>query len=498
MKQFDIIVSLWNGLPNIGEYLGCGVCIAPVLILTAKHVVKSFSATDIRAGLIPDRDSGLSGKNMELHSERDVAVLTLAREHEKQVIPCNLTPGLKKGERIQLLAYNKSEKCTKGPMNVDLSNWVEPDGWEFHTEPVPGMSGGAALRDGQLAGIIQARDKTENSGIIIPLDAVKDFLAPFLPKKISNRPEGNGASGELPKEDGRFKAQIARRIQRELSHKDAEPLRKGLLEALGIDEENAEKASSQLADKLLAKEVDEAIRNYLLFVTKDCIFKDGLRYEESRDKIDGIKEIAEELLGWLVLSSVDEEAIAELLPAGLAGDSLYFVLGHGTLGGVELAMSRRFQRKAELLGRESPSDQRSPYHIPADPRYFTETDNETVRKLFLEIWNKVFDTPEEQKKESEKLTAQEINILNETLRDLRKRKRDTEHYYIAFPLETVEPERVKEIFRELLAKDKLNQMTVVEFGSQAGSKVLVMDEERVIAAINGFYRAVNKQDKSQE
>ena len=358
------------------------------------------------------------------------------------------------------------------------------------------MSGGAALRDGQLAGIIQARDDTENSGIIIPLDAVKDFLEPFLPKRISARPEGNTAFRELPREDGRFKAQIARRIQRELRHQDAEPLRKGLLEELGIDEKNAEKASSQLADKLLAKEVDEAIRDYLVFVTIDCIYKDGLRYEESRDKIDEIKKIAEELLGWLVLSSVDEEAIAELLPDGLADDSLYFVLGHGTLGGVELAMSGRFQRKAEWLAKESPSDQQSPYHVAVDSRYFTETDNETVRKILLEIWNRVFDRPEEQKKESEEFTDREIRTLNETLRDLRKRKRDTEHYYIAFRLQTVEPDRVKEIFRELLAK--LNQMTVVEFGSQLGSKVLVMDEERVIAAINGFYRAVNRQDKSQE
>ncbi|MEA1934265.1 MAG: serine protease [Thermodesulfobacteriota bacterium] len=496
MKQFDIIVSLWNGSPNNGKYLGCGVCIAPDRILTAKHLVKDFLPTNIFAGLIPDRDSGLPVKHMELHQERDVSVLTLARVHKKQAIPCNLTPSLKQGKDIQLLAYNKTEKCTKGPIKVDLSNWVKPCGWEFHTQPVPGMSGGAALRKGQLVGIIQARDNTENSGIIIPLDAIKDFLAPFL-RKTSVRPEENTAFRELPRENGSsFKAQIARRIQRELRHQDAEQLRKGLLEELGIDEKNAEKASSQLADKLLAKEVDKAIRDYLVSVTIDCIYKRGLRYEESRDKIDGIKEIAEELLGWLVLSSVDEKAIAELLPDGLAGDSLYFVLGHGTLGGVELAMSGRFHRKAEWLAKESPSAQQSPYHVHVDPRYFTETDNETVRKLLLEIWNKVFDSPEKQKKESEELTAREIRSLNETLRDLRKRKRDTEHYYIAFHLETVEPEMVKEIFRKLLSK--LNQMTVVEFGSQAGSKVLVMDEEMVIAAINGFYRAVNKQDKSGE
>lgn len=122
MKQFDIIVSLWNGLPSRGEYLGCGVCIAPDLILTAKHIVKSFPPTNIFAGLIPDRDSGLPVKHIEPHLQRDVAVLALAREHKKQAIPCNLTPGLEQGKDIQLLAYNKTEKCTKGPIKVDLSN----------------------------------------------------------------------------------------------------------------------------------------------------------------------------------------------------------------------------------------------------------------------------------------------------------------------------------------------------------------------------------------
>ena len=74
MKQFDIIVSLWNGSPNSGKYLGCGVCIAPDLILTTKHVVKSFSPKNIRAGLISDRDSGLSVKHIELHPKEHDAL----------------------------------------------------------------------------------------------------------------------------------------------------------------------------------------------------------------------------------------------------------------------------------------------------------------------------------------------------------------------------------------------------------------------------------------
>ena len=228
----------------------------------------------------------------------------------------------------------------------------------------------------------------------------------------------------------------------------------------------------------------------------DCIYKEGHRYNESQSLIPRIKAIAEEIMGWLVLSSVDEKAIAKLLPDGLDAESLYFVLGHATLGGVELAMSRLFQRKTEWLGKEHRS-QCSSFHIPIAQEYLTDDVNENVRKLLLEIWNKVFDSPEDQKREETELTKLEIDQLNAALKSRRKKRRDKEHYYFAFELGDIEPETVKKIFSVLLGKDKLNQMTVVEMGSDQGSKVLLLDEVSVISEINEFYRAINR-DSTQE
>ncbi len=64
-------------------------------------------------------------------------------------------------------------------------------------------------------------------------------------------------------------------------------------------------------------------------------------------KHDQIKEAIQQILGWMVLASVDDSYIKNL---GSAPDypSVYFELPVETPAGVELIVSRRFQRQAKF------------------------------------------------------------------------------------------------------------------------------------------------------
>lgn len=501
MKQRDIIVSLWSSdSTDDGSYLGCGVCIGKRDILTAKHVIESVAENQIYVGAIPRGDTTIPIEGCQKHENRDLAILILVKAHGKEIIFCDSTTAIEAGDEVQLLAYNKTARNTKGPIKLEITNWTQPNGWEFHTKPVEGMSGGAVLLNDKLVGIIQAKEEEENSGIIIPLDAVSDFLKPYTTSSDTSSTKPNPIK-DIPKEDGTFREKLAKHIARELRRPNAHSLLASLLEELGIEEKEPLKALPELADKLLDKPVDVGIRNYLTVATIDCILESGFRYADSRDNIPEIKRIAETIMGWLVLSSIDEEEIQTIIPEGIDTESLYFVLGHvSTSGGVELVLSRCFQRNPKLSGKEQ-LDQNSPNHIEIDPRFFADDAddaNDPTSQIMVEIWNKVFDSPEEFKESGAKFSEDDIKILNATLRSRRMQKHDAEHYYLTFNTSSCQEDQVRKIYRELLANDKLYQMTVVEIGSKKGSKTLIMDEVEVIAEINSFYRAINPQEAKQE
>jgi hypothetical protein len=175
--------------------------------LTAKHVPCPVGKQEIpfarlRAGLSGIREGGMLIHSVEHHPERDISLLVLRRPHEKPVVACNATATLQEGGQVELLAYNMAEACLKGPIPVNLTNWSQPDSWEFHTEPAHGMSGGAVLLDNKLVGIIQARDDSQNGGIIIPLSAIHAFLAANL--SIAPIPVPPEQDEQLEQEDQQF------------------------------------------------------------------------------------------------------------------------------------------------------------------------------------------------------------------------------------------------------------------------------------------------------
>ncbi len=207
MDLSDIIVSLWDGLPNQGTFLGSGVCIAPDKVLTAKHVIcpasgKEVPANRIKAGMVR-RDPGMPIKSLHHYPDRDITLLNLIQPHNKTQAGCNSNVTLKQGMVVELLGYDNSPSGgdTKRFQST-LSIWAEPDSWKFHTQPSHGMSGGAVLWDGELVGIIQAKSDSQNAGIMIPLSAIHDFLAANL--QLAPLPVPPEQDEQLELEDQQF------------------------------------------------------------------------------------------------------------------------------------------------------------------------------------------------------------------------------------------------------------------------------------------------------
>jgi hypothetical protein len=216
--------------------------------------------------------------------------------------------------------------------------------------------------------------------------------------------------------------------------------------------------------------------------TSDC-----LRYHQTSDKLT-VKQIAEQILGWLVLSSIDEHEIQNIFPCCTQHESLFFTLAVDSFAGVEIVLSRRFNHKTTWQKKDSP-DPKGTYAIPSQQSCFKWEDEETVRKMLIEIWNAVFPALDTQKSpDSKKLDETELRKLDSTLRSRRIKSRNAEHYYIAFKLPK-DDSFAENVYRQLL--NCLPQMTVVQFGVKGSGNLFLIPEEYVSTEVNEFYRAIN-------
>lgn len=277
---------------------------------------------------------------------------------------------------------------------------------------------------------------------------------------------------------GDFKKFLHQKIDVELRRPEAKFLTEQLAEYFGHD-----KAASDLItliiDSLLEHPVDEAIRNYLTLAASDCIHSKGNRRHEVGDNVAVVTEIAEQILGWLVLASIDENEIQQILPRHDRHESLFFALGVNSVRGVEIVLSRCFNHNTT----------KSPIYIRLPESCFKWKDEETVRKIQIEIWNTVFLGAEQQKGENDELDATEIDTLDATLRSRRIKPRNAEHYYMAFKLPDSDCAFAEQVYQKLL--NSLQQMTVIQFGVGCLDKLFLLPEARVTTEINEFYREIN-------
>ncbi|MFI0398780.1 MAG: serine protease [Thiolinea sp.] len=277
-------------------------------------------------------------------------------------------------------------------------------------------------------------------------------------------------------------------------------LHEQLATELDVDLEGVVLTSKAVATDLATTLVDTAVEDALSCIaaaTADCVVEGGMRFSSQTkpDTLAAIKRTAQALVGWLVIASMDENYLREVLPECSRHTSLFFRLKSvQSKTGIEIVLARRFQRKADFV-HETGSDQPSRYLIRVPPSFFKWDGETSVSKAFVEIWNQVFPEIKEQKLKDYKLNHHEIKRLNAELRAKRKHRRSPEHYYIAFTgSDYLAPECVgfvEGIYRDLLSQ--LGEMTVIEYGteSEQDSRWLLVPEADIQAAINSFYNEIN-------
>lgn len=242
MPAKDTIVSFWDGLPNKGQYLGCGVCIAPDTVLTAYHVLAPKNAENkhievpqqqLRVGRVPIGDAGLPVKAVHHHEKRDISLVILNDQHNKLNAELAIDAELAIQCKVDVLGIDNSASGNHSlkVFSTALSSKsveLNAEGWKFHSEPSHGMSGGGVFVVGskRLVGITQARTPSQNAGIMIPLTAIwDDFLNTHLPSACTTVPAV--ADAEWQRLDRQFMAAVELGIEK---HLNRSPI---LLEKLG-------------------------------------------------------------------------------------------------------------------------------------------------------------------------------------------------------------------------------------------------------------------------
>lgn len=198
---------------------------------------------------------------------------------------------------------------------------------------------------------------------------------------------------------------------------------------------------------------------------------------------------AQELLGWLVLGSVDETCLADVTPYCLEHDALFFTLAVRSLTGVEVVMARRFNRRSDFEPVIS-SEQKSRFLIKLPEGALTWDEKESARKLFIELWNQVFPTEKLDKNATPKVDA--WKRLNAELKELRSGKKP-KHYYISLKtsdyIHELLADYVKQVYQQFLSQ--LDQMTVIQYGVVGQQeRLFILQEEALQAKINAFFRSI--------
>lgn len=513
MTQPNIIVSL--KLKDSKRHLGSAVAVAPNKLLTAKHVVENISRTDIQATLLSNREF-LSVKHIDHHPDRDISLITLAHEHQKTVVSLNLMPVFKESLMVKLMAINTAENCVKGPYEVQLINWTALGGWEFHTVPAHGMSGGAVLLDNKLVGIIQARDNAEGSGIIIPLSEIEEFLHEHLQLDtnsntaaampiVSQQPANCGEvtevfqsgstknkSSKLPKlKDSEFIEQIRINMMDLLDNENVVVFRDVLFiemnkvlikldQPLLINNDAAILIDGMLIALKEGGPDVPVVMNALLLATNSCLDKMGKSFRAAGKNREIICKTVLDLLGWLVVMSVASELNEQIFPDSQYFPAVYFELPVMTPWGVEVLVSRKFHRAAKLTLDGTGI-------VGAHLFAFNWKQSTVVNDLKLELWNKVFPDRKKTKWINDELNS-DLLELNAALVAKRKNPVSPTHYYLATHDVSEFEEAYKGVCEQLL--EELDELTVIRFGNGAGKQVFCTVEHSLMAAISEFLTTI--------
>ena len=183
--QDHAIVRVWRRQAGKSdEYLGSAFLLSPRHLLTCLHVVGKQDTREpiparecFFAGPTPGGGKEVIGR-IEVHPDRDVALLVLpesAPDIDLPPLPLSAAK-LAVGVQVTLKGFSSEDSGLESP-TVTVSSYAgSKPTFIAHTYIGKGFSGGAVLFNGELAGVVHAKDAGRNQTHIIPLAQFEEFL----------------------------------------------------------------------------------------------------------------------------------------------------------------------------------------------------------------------------------------------------------------------------------------------------------------------------------
>ena len=516
--KIEVPTTLLDESGNPRNVVGTGYPLRDGLVITARHVLY-YDKTDEkgkRVQMNPERKRILSWRNgnkepayfqrdifesniLYENADYDIALIQVETPEETPVvIPYRELPPtnsnwesvgyakggkLSNGRREKIAAKGTFHKDTEAyKRHLDSGESAETDVWK-------GMSGAPIfkLNTNELVGVLTHGNPAYSHRLMM--------TSLFWLLEEGNWPEfrstvvGDFERLVPPVKTGTaFNKYLAKKINRELKKrdKDTQCLLEQLAEELDDDDFTAKSVATGLVDLPPIEGIDA-----LTVATEDCVIKGGMRFKEI-ESVEEVKESAQQILGWLILGTLDESQLENVIPHCVQHDSFFFTLAVKSLTGVEVVMARRFNRQSHLE-HQTGSEQKSRYLINVSASALKWDEEESAWLIFSEIWNKLFPTEKLGTNNRAPCDEWDWARLNDEL-ESRRNDSKPEHYYIPFNASVYESmdlsSYVSDVYSRFLSK--LDQMTVIQYG-EAGkdNNLFLIRETQLQSAINKFYRGIN-------
>lgn len=375
----------------------------------------------------------------------------------------------------------------KGPIGA---GWIQLEVANASGDRLNGLSGAPVWNKNfnAIVGLLVAKGRDNLAAYMIPAQK----LIQAWPNLNKNAQRVHFS--EEP--DSVFLEQVKRNIVDELQRDEVSQFRAVLckelnevLRNIGLDALDSAAGEISIANGMIAALKDggsevPVITKALMKATLSCLDKrSGKYFSANQGKHESIKECVEQILGWLILVSVEEQYVQKLKSSLAVSSSIYFKLPVLTPGGVEIIVARWYQRKADMQIRESLS---GTHVLNIAPQKFKWDEPSIVETLKLELWNQVF--PSEKKNNADtKLIPNEVRRLNSELEIRLADEYYKEHHILAIECSDMDLDR--EAYRDLLRD--LSKLTLVCFGFDE-QQVFYSPEYNLMSAVNRFLTAVNK------
>jgi ribosomal protein L29 len=228
--------------------------------------------------------------------------------------------------------------------------------------------------------------------------------------------------------------------------------------------------------------INKALRNSVV----DCFDREKGKEEKYSQTLTHHKKIIdriEQILGYLVLSLVDEQDARDV-STWLSDDlsDLYFELHVTTQGGVELFISQRQQRQANLTLNGRGVTGKYLIFIETNPLSWHEAAR--LDDIRLVVWNKVFED-----ENRVPLSEDEIKALKAELLTLRTIERDPANYCVAIRFDDGDDPSYREICAEFLSE---LEIPMVRFGVKGGKPAFGGLEYNLMSAVRQFLMTINQ------